>query len=128
MLYESIDTGPFDRWPTAYGFEHFYGFLAGETSQYEPRLYRDSTPIEPPRDPKYHLSEDLANQAVNWLQDQQTYAPNNPLFLYWTPGAVHGPHQVNVEWADKYKGKFAGGWDAYREQTWPTGDGSWIST
>jgi arylsulfatase A-like enzyme len=114
---ETTAAGPFDSWPTAYGFEHFYGFLAGETSQYEPRLYRDTTPIEPPRDPKYHLSEDLANQAVNWLQDQQTYAPNKPFFMYWTPGAVHGPHQVNAQWADKYKGKFDGGWDAYREQT-----------
>ncbi|MBK5396368.1 arylsulfatase [Pseudomonas sp. TH39(2020)] len=114
---DTTAAGPFDTWPTAYGFEHFYGFLAGETSQYEPRLYRDTTPIEPARDPKYHLSEDLANQAVNWLQDQQTYAPNKPFFLYWTPGAVHGPHQVNAQWADKYKGKFDGGWDVYREQT-----------
>ncbi|PXX54686.1 arylsulfatase [Pseudomonas sp. LAMO17WK12:I10] len=114
---DTTAAGPFDTWPTAYGFEHFYGFLAGETSQYKPRLYRDTTPIEPARDPKYHLSEDLANQAVNWLQDQQTYAPNKPFFLYWTPGAVHGPHQVNAQWADKYKGKFDGGWDAYREQT-----------
>ena len=115
----TLDTtaaGPFDTWPTGYGFEHFYGFLAGETSQYEPRLYRDTTPIEPPRDPNYHLSEDLANQAVNWLQDQQTYSPDKPFFIYWTPGAVHGPHQVNAKWADKYKGKFDAGWDAYREQ------------
>ncbi|WP_460163700.1 sulfatase-like hydrolase/transferase [Pseudomonas sp. S2_F03] len=114
---DTTAAGPFDTWPTAYGFEHFYGFLAGETSQYEPRLYRDTTPIEPARDPKYHLSEDLANQAVNWLQDHQTYAPAKPFFMYWTPGAVHGPHQVNAQWADKYKGKFDGGWDTYREQT-----------
>lgn len=109
--------GPFDTWPTGYGFEYFYGFLAGETSQYEPRLYRNTTPIEPPRDPRYHLSEDLAEQAVNWLKDQQSYAPNKPFFLYWTPGAVHGPHQVNAQWADKYKGKFDAGWDRYREET-----------
>ena len=114
---DTTAAGPFDTWPTAYGFEHFYGFLAGETSQYEPRLYRDTTPIEPARDPKYHLSEDLANQAVNWLQDHQTYAPEKPFFMYWTPGAVHGPHQVNAQWADKYKGKFDAGWDVYREQT-----------
>lgn len=114
---DTTAAGPFDTWPTAYGFEHFYGFLAGETSQYEPRLYRNTTPIEPPRDENYHLSEDLASQAVNWLQDQQVHAPNKPFFLYWTPGAVHGPHQVNAEWANKYSGKFDAGWDVYREQT-----------
>ncbi|WP_085722923.1 arylsulfatase [Pseudomonas sp. R37(2017)] len=114
---DTTAAGPFDTWPTAYGFEHFYGFLAGETSQYEPRLYRNNTPIEPPRDGKYHLSEDLANQAVNWLQEHQTYSPDKPFFMYWTPGAVHGPHQVNAQWADKYKGKFDAGWDVYREQT-----------
>ena len=113
---ETTAAGPFDSWPTGYGFEHFYGFMAGETSQYEPRLYLNTTPIEPPRDPKYHLSEDLANRAVNWLQDHKTYAPDKPFFMYWAPGAVHGPHQVNAQWADKYKGKFDAGWDAYREQ------------
>ncbi|WP_130931559.1 arylsulfatase [Pseudomonas sp. Sample_24] len=114
---ETTAAGPFDSWPTGYGFEHFYGFMAGETSQYEPRLYRNTTPIEPPHDPKYHLSEDLADRAVNWLQDHKTYAPDKPFFMYWAPGAVHGPHQVNAQWADKYKGKFDAGWDVYREQT-----------
>lgn len=114
---ETTAAGPFDHWPTGYGFEHFYGFLAGETSQYEPRLYLNTTPIEPPHDPRYNLSEDLANKAVDWLQAQQNFAPDKPFFMYWAPGAVHGPHQVNAEWADKYKGKFDGGWDVYREQT-----------
>lgn len=108
--------GPFDRWPTGYGFEHFYGFLAGETSQYEPRLYHNTTPVEPPRDPKYHLTEDLADQAVNWLRQHQAAAPDKPFFMYWTPGAVHGPHHVFKEWTDKYRGKFDAGWDAYREK------------
>ncbi|WP_448680674.1 arylsulfatase [Pseudomonas nicosulfuronedens] len=114
---DTTAAGPFDTWPTGYGFEYFYGFLAGETSQYEPRLYRNTTPIEPPRKPGYHLSEDLAEQAVGWLQDQQNYAPAKPIFLYWAPGAVHGPHQVNAQWADRYKGKFDSGWDSYREET-----------
>ncbi|HKY90881.1 MAG TPA: arylsulfatase [Nevskiaceae bacterium] len=109
-------TGPFHHWPDAYGFEHFYGFMGGETSQYEPRLYRDHTPVEPPRDPAYHLTEDLASQAVTWLQRHHSEAPGKPFFLYWTPGAVHGPHQVAGQWADRYKGRFDGGWDAYREQ------------
>ena len=115
--HDTTAVGPFDTWPSGYGFEHFYGFLAGETSQYEPRLYRNTTPVEPPRDHDYHLSEDLAEQAVNWLHEQHSLAPDKPFFLYWTPGAVHGPHQVNASWADKYKGKFDGGWDRYREET-----------
>ena len=109
-------TGPFNHWPNAYGFEHFYGFLGGETSQYEPRLFVDHTPIEPPHDPKYHLTEDLATQAVTWLRRQHSEAPNKPFFMYWAPGAVHGPHQIFKQWADKYKGRFDRGWDVYREE------------
>ncbi len=105
------------HWPTGYGFEHFYGFSAVRTDQYNPSLYNDTTPVEPPRDPKYHLTEDIANKAVAWLQQHQTTAPDKPFFMYWAPGGVHAPHQVFKEWADKYKGKFDGGWDAYRERT-----------
>jgi arylsulfatase len=108
--------GPFNHWPDAYGFEHFYGFMAAETSQYEPRLFSDRTPIEPPHDPKYHLTEDLASRGVDWLRRHQSEAPNKPFFMYWTPGAVHGPHQVFEDWSDKYKGKFDAGWDVYRQQ------------
>jgi len=108
--------GPFDRWPTGHGFDHFYGFIAAETSQYQPSLYRDNTPIEAPKDPNYHLSEDLANQATAWLRQQHAVAPEKPFFMYWAPGAVHGPHQVFQEWSDKYKGKFDAGWDVYREE------------
>ncbi|WP_286535148.1 arylsulfatase [Variovorax sp. J31P179] len=108
--------GPFDRWPTGHGFDTFYGFIGGETSQYEPRLYRNTTPIEPPHDPKYHLTEDLAQQAIGWLQQRRASAPDRPFFMYWAPGAVHGPHHVFKEWSDKYKGRFDGGWDVYREQ------------
>ncbi|HEY1091769.1 MAG TPA: arylsulfatase [Burkholderiaceae bacterium] len=108
--------GPFDRWPTGHGFDSFYGFIGGESSQYEPRLYRNTTPVEPPRDPKYHLTEDLAQQAIDWLQQRRASAPDKPFFMYWTPGAVHGPHHVFQQWSDKYKGKFDGGWDLYREQ------------
>lgn len=113
---QTTTMGPFDRWPTGHGFDTFYGFIAGETSQYEPRLYRDTVAIEPPHTQKYHLTEDLAGQAIGWLQQHQAYAPNKPFFMYWTPGAVHGPHHVFAEWADKYKGKFDSGWDAYRER------------
>jgi arylsulfatase A-like enzyme len=108
--------GPFDRWPTGCGFDHFYGFMGAESSQYEPSLYRNTSPIERPNDPKYHLSEDLANQATGWLRQQHALAPDKPFLMYWAPGAVHGPHQVFGEWSDKYKGKFDAGWDVYRQE------------
>jgi arylsulfatase len=109
--------GPFDKWPTGYGFEYFYGFMAGETSQYEPRLYENTNPVEPPHDETYHLTEDMADKALAWLSRHESYAKDKPFMMYWAPGAVHGPHHIFKEWADKYKGKFDGGWDAYRERT-----------
>lgn len=111
---ETTSIGPKDRWPTGYGFDHFYGFLAGETSQWEPRLVKNYDHIEPPHDEKYHLTEDMVDQALGWLDDRQAYAPDKPFLMYWAPGAVHGPHHIFPEWADKYKGKFDDGWDAYR--------------
>ncbi|MCA9008984.1 MAG: sulfatase-like hydrolase/transferase, partial [Planctomycetaceae bacterium] len=112
--------GPFDYWPTGYGFEYFYGFLAGEASQYEPTLVRNTTYVEHPHtsggNDHYHLSEDIADDAIGWLREQKAYAPDKPFLMYWAPGASHGPHQVMKEWADKYKGKFDDGWDAYRER------------
>jgi len=108
--------GPFDRWPTGHGFDYFYGFLAGETSQWEPRLFENRNPVEPPHDAKYHLSEDLSQKAVTWLRHHQAFSPDKPFFLYWAPGAGHGPHHIFKQWADKYQGKFDDGWDAYRER------------
>ncbi len=108
--------GPFDRWPTGHGFDYFYGFLAGETSQWEPRLVENTTAIEPPHDKNYHLSEDMAQRSIVWLRKHRAFSPDKPFFLYWAPGAAHGPHQVGKEWSDKYKGKFDAGWDAYRER------------
>ena len=108
--------GPFDRWPTGHGFDYFYGFLAGETSQWEPRLVENTTAIEPPHDEKYHLSEDMAARGIDWLRKHRSFAPDKPFFMYWAPGAAHGPHQVGKEWSGKYKGKFDTGWNAYRER------------
>ena len=110
--------GPFDYWPTNYGFQYFYGFMAGEASQYEPQMVRNTAAVNPHEIHRkgYHLTEDIATDAIKWLREQQAYAPDKPFFMYWAPGAVHGPHQVMKEWADKYKGKFDGGWDAYRER------------
>ncbi len=112
--------GPFDYWPTGYGFEYFYGFLAGEASQYEPTMVRNTSYVEIPHtsggNKHYHLTEDIADDAIRWLREQKAYAPDKPFFMYWAPGASHGPHQVPKEWADKYKGKFDDGWDKYRER------------
>jgi arylsulfatase A-like enzyme len=113
---QTTTQGPFEYWPNNYGFEHFYGFLAGETSQWEPRLVRDFTPIEPPHGEDYHLSTDLADKAIDWMYQHQAFAPDKPFFLYFAPGAGHGPHHIYKEWADKYKGKFDDGWDNYRER------------
>jgi arylsulfatase len=116
---ETTAIGPKDRWPTGYGFEYFYGFLGGETSQWEPRLTENTNHVEPPHgDPKYHLTVDMADKALKWLDDHQAFAPDKPFLMYWAPGGAHGPHHVFPEWADKYKGKFADGWDAYRERVY----------
>ena len=108
--------GPFDRWPTGHGFDYFYGFLAGETSQWEPRLYENQNAIEPPHSEKYHLTEDMVDKGLAWLKRHQAFSPDKPFLMYWAPGAAHGPHHIFPEWADKYKGKFDDGWDKYRER------------
>jgi arylsulfatase A-like enzyme len=115
---ETTAAGPFENWPTGLGFEYFYGFLAGEASQYEPNLVRNTTVVLPPRSPEegYHLSEDLADDAIGWLQTHKALQADKPFFMYWATGAIHGPHHIMKEWADKYKGKFDDGWDAYRER------------
>ena len=112
---ETTAMGPFDRWPTGYGFEYFYGFLAGETSQWEPRLVENTVLIEPPHDPEYHLTTDLADKAITWLHKHRAFSPDKPFLMYWAPGASHGPHHIFPAWADKYKGKFNAGWDVLRE-------------
>jgi len=106
-----------DQWPTGLGFNYFYGFIAGETSQYEPRLFENTNPVEPPHDPNYHLTADMADHAITFIREQQALHPERPFFIWFTPGAVHGPHHVQKEWADKYKGKFEAGWEKLREET-----------
>ena len=115
---ETTAAGPFQEWPTGLGFEYFYGFLAGEASQYEPNLVRNTTVVLPPKSPEegYHLSEDLADDAITWLNKHRAFQPDKPFYMYWASGAIHGPHHIMKERADKYKGKFDDGWDAYRER------------
>ncbi len=126
---ETTAAGPFDNWPTGLGFEHFYGFLAGEASQYEPNLVRNTTVVPPPRTPEegYHLSEDLADEAISWLRQHKAFNADKPFFMYWASGCLHGPHHIMKEWADKYAGKFDDGWDAYRERVFARAkDKGWI--
>jgi arylsulfatase len=116
-VWETSPIGPFDAWPTGGGgFEHFYGFLGGETNQWAPALYQDTVPIEAPNDPEYHLSVDLVDRTIAWIRQQKALAPDKPFFTYLAPGAAHAPHHVPKEWADKYRGKFNQGWDKLREE------------
>ena len=110
--------GPYDRWPLGRGFDRYYGFLGGDTHQYYPDLVFDNHQVEPPKTPEegYHLTVDLVDKAIEFIADLKQVAPDKPFFLYFATGANHAPHQVPKEWADKYKGKFDDGWDAYRER------------
>ncbi len=114
--WEQTASGPFERWPLGLGFERYYGFLNGDTNQWTPELVRDNGFIEPPRRPEdgYHLSEDLADQAIRLVQDQQQATPDKPFFLYFAPGAMHAPHHAPREWIDRYRGRFDAGWEAWR--------------
>jgi arylsulfatase len=110
--------GPFDSWALARGFEHHYGFMAGATDQYHPVLVEDNHEAYPPKtyEEGYHLSEDLVDRAIGYVNDLRQVDRAKPFFLYFCPGAGHAPHQVPVEWADRYQGVFEDGWDAYRER------------
>ena len=111
--------GPYDCWPLARGFQRFYGFLGGDTSQWYPDLVYDNHQVEPPRTPEegYHLTEDLVDKAVEFIADADQIDPAKPFYLHLCFGATHAPHHAPAEWADRYSGMFDAGWDAYRETT-----------
>jgi arylsulfatase len=110
---DATDAGPFDRWPSGKGFEKFFGFLGSQTDQYKPQLVEDNTFVIPDG---RHLSEQITDKAISYIQKQKKAAPDKPFFLYYSPAAVHEPHQVAKKWRDEYKGKFDEGWDVYREK------------
>ncbi|MFJ3384030.1 MULTISPECIES: arylsulfatase [unclassified Curtobacterium] len=119
-VWETSPMGPFDHWPhPGGGFEYFYGFIGGETSQYYPAIYENVNPVEPDRTPEegYTFNEDLADHAIAYVNRQKSLTPDKPFFLYYAPGATHAPHHVPAEWADRYRGRFDAGWDALREET-----------
>jgi arylsulfatase len=120
--WETSVSGPFDRWPTMQGFDHFYGFVGGESNQWQPALYEDTRPVEmdvpPGREADYTLNESLADRAIQYIHQQKSVTTDRPFFVYYAPGATHAPHHVPKEWIDKFKGQFDQGWDKYREETY----------
>jgi arylsulfatase len=116
--WETSQVGPFDRWPTGLGFEYFYGFQGGETDQFGPTLYENTSPVaDGKRSADYHLTSDLADRAIKWIHELKSIAPEKPYLVYVAPGATHAPHQAPEEWIKKFDGKFDSGWDEYRKQT-----------
>ncbi|MBL8661052.1 MAG: arylsulfatase [Rhodospirillales bacterium] len=114
----SSQAGPFDLWPSGLGFEYFYGFLGGDSDQWHPALYENTTPIEPYLGKSdYILDHDLADKAVAWMRMQHALAPSKPWLLYYATGTAHAPHHAPKEWIEKYKGQFDQGWDKVREET-----------
>src|SRR5437879_1106582 len=109
--------GPFDRWPNSLGFDYFWGFLGGETGQFDPVLTENNTIVGVPTDKNFYFNDAMVEHSINWIRGQKAQAPDKPFFLYFSTGATHAPHQVPKEWSDKYKGKFDQGWDKLREQT-----------
>lgn len=119
--WESSQVGPFDRWPTGQGFDTFYGFLGGETHQFQPTLFEGTRPVDRPVGDSdagdYHLTEDLVDRSLEWVRMQRAMTPDNPFFLYLAPGATHAPLHVPEEWTQKYAGHFDAGWDEMRAAT-----------
>jgi len=115
--WETSVSGPYDRWPTHQGFDKFYGFIGGETDQWYPLIYDGVTRVTPPASDDYHFTTDMTDQAINWVRAQQSMTPDKPFFVYFATGAVHAPHHVPKEWADRYKGEFDAGWDEVRAAT-----------
>ena len=116
---ETSMAAPRHSWPLARGFDRWYGFHGGETHQFVPALYHDNHSVAPPRsvDEGYHLSADLADQAIAQLADLRAVDVERPFFLYFCTGACHSPHHAPQEWIDRYRGRFDQGWDAWRQQT-----------
>jgi arylsulfatase len=116
--WHSSQAGPFDLWPTGLGFEQFFGFIGGDTSQFTPAIFDGTRPIEPDKgEYEYHLDEDMADRAITYIREQNALAPDKPFFIYYAPGTSHAPHHAPKEWIEKFKGQFDQGWDKVREET-----------
>ena len=115
--WHTSQAGPFDLWPIGLGFEQFYGFIGGDTNQWDPAIVDGIKPVEPPHDPDYHFDVDLADRAIAFIRQQNALAPDKPFFAYYCPGTAHAPHHAPKEWIEKFAGQFDQGWDAMREET-----------
>jgi arylsulfatase A-like enzyme len=116
--WHSSQAGPFDLWPTGLGFEYFYGFIGGDTSQWAPALYENIKPIEPPHDdPNYYFDKDMADHAIARIRMLHSVAPDKPWLTYYATGTAHAPHHAPKDWIEKFKGQFDQGWDNVREET-----------
>ncbi len=113
---EQSPAGPFDHWPTGLGFEYFYGFMGGESSNWEPRMFRGTDPVENPETPGFHLTTALTDDAIHWIRQHEAVAPDKPFFVYFATAATHTPHHVPKEWIDRYRGKFDAGWDKISDE------------
>lgn len=114
--WESTFAGPFDRWPSGDGWEHFYGFMSGDMNNFNPIMWVDHTPMQPNYDqPGYHVNEDMADKAIEWISMLRASAQDKPFTMFWATGAVHAPHHAPKEWVEKFKGKFNMGYDEARE-------------
>ncbi len=118
--FQASATGPFDQWPTGMGFEYFYGFMGGDTNQWEPaNLARNTTYIYPFRDnPGYNLTTAMADEAIAYMNQINTLTPDQPFFVYYVPGGTHAPHHPTPEWIKKISDMhlFDQGWNKLREQ------------
>jgi arylsulfatase len=118
--YQCSDAGPFDQWPTGMGFEYFYGFMGGDTNQWEPaNLARNTTYIYPfQNNPNYNLTTAMADEAIDYMNKMNTLTPDQPFFVYYVPGGTHAPHHPTKEWVDKISQMklFDQGWNKMREQ------------
>jgi arylsulfatase len=115
--WETSQAGPFDRWANGLGFDYFYGFNAGDMNHWNPILFENRNLVPASKDPNYHLTTDIADKSIAWVRQAKAISPDRPYFLYVATGATHAPHHAPREWIDKFKGKFDGGWDKYREET-----------
>jgi len=117
--WDASQAGPFDQWPTGMGFEYFYGFVGGDTSQWQPNLFRNTTAIYPyAGNPKWNLTTAMADDAIHWLNQLNDINPEMPFFLYYVPGGTHAPHHATPEWIKKISDMhlFDKGWNALRDQ------------